>query len=227
MHVHLPKPLHGWRAFVGEVGIIVIGVLIALGAEQLVEAAHWRSEVSEFREAVDHELGRDLGLYQVVMRQRPCVDQRLAALERVLADARAGRQDRLLRPIARPVTYGQYFSVWDNKGAEIAEHLPDDIRVRYGELYDEFRNNDVVRHSEREVWRSLSQFDEPERLDHADRMRLRELLTRAESLNSVTPGNYQYIVRMARALGIAPIADPNLVQISEQEVFCRPLLGPA
>ena len=34
MHLHLPKPLHGWRAFVGEVGIIVIGVLIALGASR-------------------------------------------------------------------------------------------------------------------------------------------------------------------------------------------------
>jgi hypothetical protein len=27
---HLPKPLHGWRQFAGEVGIIVIGVLIGL-----------------------------------------------------------------------------------------------------------------------------------------------------------------------------------------------------
>ena len=33
MHFHLPKPLHGWREFAGEVGIIVLGVLIALGAE--------------------------------------------------------------------------------------------------------------------------------------------------------------------------------------------------
>ena len=33
MHIHLPKPLHGWRAFLGEVGIIVLGVLIALAAE--------------------------------------------------------------------------------------------------------------------------------------------------------------------------------------------------
>jgi len=32
MHFHLPKPLHGWREFAGEVGIIVIGVLIVLGA---------------------------------------------------------------------------------------------------------------------------------------------------------------------------------------------------
>lgn len=29
MHIHLPKLLQGWRAFVGEVGITVIGVLIA------------------------------------------------------------------------------------------------------------------------------------------------------------------------------------------------------
>jgi hypothetical protein len=38
MHVHLPKPQHGWRAFAGEVGIIVIGVLIALGVEQIASA---------------------------------------------------------------------------------------------------------------------------------------------------------------------------------------------
>ena len=33
MYVQLPKPLHGWRQFAGEVGIIVLGVLIALGAQ--------------------------------------------------------------------------------------------------------------------------------------------------------------------------------------------------
>lgn len=27
MDFHLPKPLHGWREFVGEVAIIVLGVL--------------------------------------------------------------------------------------------------------------------------------------------------------------------------------------------------------
>src|SRR5690348_10259151 len=51
MHFHLPKPLHGWRAFAGEVGIIVLGVLIALGAEQVVETIHQRYLA---REAIDH-----------------------------------------------------------------------------------------------------------------------------------------------------------------------------
>ena len=31
------KPLRGWREFSGEVGIIVLGVLIALGAQQVVQ----------------------------------------------------------------------------------------------------------------------------------------------------------------------------------------------
>ncbi len=86
-------------------------------------------------------------------------------------------------------------SVWDNRGADIAEHLPRDFRIRYGELYDEFRNNDVVRVSERDVWRQLAQFDDGEPLDHADRRHLRQLLTLGEGLNKVTSGNYDYILK--------------------------------
>ena len=32
MRFHLPKPLHGWRQLAGEIGIIVVGVLIALAS---------------------------------------------------------------------------------------------------------------------------------------------------------------------------------------------------
>src|SRR5213080_3076022 len=81
MHVHLPKPLHGWREFAGEVGIIVIGVLIALTAEQLVEAAHWRTEVSNFRTSIDSEVAIDLGTYDYRMRENGCVGRRLDELQ--------------------------------------------------------------------------------------------------------------------------------------------------
>jgi type IV secretory pathway VirB2 component (pilin) len=49
MQVHLPEPLHGWREFAGEVGIIVLGVLIALAAQQIVEAIHGNAQAREFR----------------------------------------------------------------------------------------------------------------------------------------------------------------------------------
>ena len=56
MHIHLPKPIHGWREFCNEVGIIVIGVLLALGAEQVVERLSWRAEVREASEDLHVEL---------------------------------------------------------------------------------------------------------------------------------------------------------------------------
>jgi hypothetical protein len=56
MHFHLPKPLHGWREFAGEVGIIVIGVLIALAAEQVVEDVHWQQRVRSTNDELKAEV---------------------------------------------------------------------------------------------------------------------------------------------------------------------------
>ena len=58
MHFHLPRPLHGWREFAGEVGIIVLGVLIALGAEQVLSSIHDRSEARHARDNVVYEVNR-------------------------------------------------------------------------------------------------------------------------------------------------------------------------
>ena len=119
MHFHLPKPLHGWREFAGEVGIIVIGVLIALGAEQVLEDWHWHNEVSNFRAAVDHEIGRNLDVWRIMMSVRPCVAHRLDDLGRLLAASTGGRQLHLLGPIDRPVSYSSYYSVWDDKAEDV------------------------------------------------------------------------------------------------------------
>ena len=86
MHFHLPRPLHGWRAFVGEVGVIVLGVLIALGAGQSVEWLHWQTKVRESEMAI----GRDLALASDLTSERVaiarCMDDRLLLLrEDVLA----------------------------------------------------------------------------------------------------------------------------------------------
>jgi len=55
MHFHLPKPLHGWRQFIGEVGIIVLGVLIALAAEQAAQAIHHRFQAREMASKLRQE----------------------------------------------------------------------------------------------------------------------------------------------------------------------------
>src|SRR5258707_12052443 len=79
MQVHLPKPLHGWRAFAGEVGVIVLGVLIALGAQQVAEAWQWRDKVSRAEAAMRLELAEDDGpqaFGRLII--APCLDAEIA-----------------------------------------------------------------------------------------------------------------------------------------------------
>lgn len=80
MHVHLPKPLHGWREFAGEVGIIVLGVLIALGAQQVAEDWQWRSDVRAADRRVVEELKYDVALAYDRLAIDPCLRPRLAEL---------------------------------------------------------------------------------------------------------------------------------------------------
>jgi hypothetical protein len=71
-HFHVPKPLHGWRQFVGEVGIIVLGVLIALGAEQLAQRIHSQEEVRQVRAALKSELADDRARWEYMSAAETC-----------------------------------------------------------------------------------------------------------------------------------------------------------
>ncbi|HWI89128.1 MAG TPA: hypothetical protein VNS11_07830 [Sphingomicrobium sp.] len=225
MRFRLPRPLHGWREFAYEIVIVVIGVLLAVAGAQLIDTLNTRSEVASFREAVDHELGRDLGIYQSMMPWRACVTRRTRELEKFLTDARAGRHDPLARPIGRPFMQTFYFSAWDNKGSAVTDQLPFKLRTAYGEVYDEFRENEKVLLNERDAWRSLAQFEQPLPLDVASQLRLRELLSRVEQYNEVTPGNYDYIVTLAQPLGIHPIRDTIVAHVPSDASFCQPLFA--
>lgn len=83
MHVHLPKPLHNWRELAREIAIIVVGVLIALFFEQLVERWQWRHKIGAAEAAMRHELLWDNGpqIYQRAA-MHPCV---VAQLDRIRA----------------------------------------------------------------------------------------------------------------------------------------------
>ena len=55
MDIHKPKPWGGWREFVKEIGTIVIGVLIAIGAEQMVEALNHHAKAEEMADKLRAE----------------------------------------------------------------------------------------------------------------------------------------------------------------------------
>src|SRR5580692_9071880 len=56
LDVHAPhQTVHTWRDFFTHLGTIAIGLLIAIGLEQSVEALHHRQEVAETRTALHEE----------------------------------------------------------------------------------------------------------------------------------------------------------------------------
>lgn len=85
MRFRRAKSLHKWREFMGEVGIIVAGVLIALLLEQLVDDWEWRKKVGAAEDAMKREIFWDDGpqMYQRASIQ-PCVDAQLDAIRRAV-----------------------------------------------------------------------------------------------------------------------------------------------
>lgn len=83
MRFHLPKPLHGWREFAGEVGIIVLGVLIALAAQHVVDDWRDAQEAEKARDALRSEIGDDnLPQAYVRMAIAPCLKTDLQAMQK-------------------------------------------------------------------------------------------------------------------------------------------------
>ena len=211
MHFHLPKPLHGWREFVGEVGIIVVGVLIALGAQQLVETANWRHEVAGFRDAVRDELEENLDTYPSRARQEACIHARLDELQQWLDGWRSGRGVKLTGPIGIAASRSIRTSVWNSTDPAVLGHVPRDERIGYSFLYNEFANNEVHRLDEREAWIELAGFDGATMLDHQDQMRLQTLLARARLRDQRIQINAgRFLKRAASEYGLVPkpVKDP-------------------
>jgi len=156
MHFHLPKPLHGWREFAGEVGIIVLGVLIALGAEQLIEILHERNLAAQARENVRNEAATNLQFVQKRLRAQECIGHRLAELQDLLA--RSGDGNLVVQPtwVSRPPTGPFFFGRWQAATASGRNSLfSAEEQDHYSQLYALFSRLNDLQVREQTVWAQL------------------------------------------------------------------------
>ena len=136
MHFHLPKPLHGWREFIGEVAIIVLGVLIALGGEEIVESWQWHEKVAVVRKSLMGELANDRGRWEVDMGTARCAVRDIDQLDRwAQSDASA------IPPPKTMIGGGSFFWMhsanWNLAGgSQTLDHFPIDEQLAFAALYD-------------------------------------------------------------------------------------------
>jgi hypothetical protein len=88
MHVHKPKATHGLKEFLSEIGIIVVGVLIALSAEQLVEQFHWNERMREVHEQLLTETAANANSALFWLAVSPCWDRQVKQLDAQVWEAR-------------------------------------------------------------------------------------------------------------------------------------------
>lgn len=227
MHFHLPKPIHGWRAFIGEVGVIVLGVLIALGAEQVADAVRWQYEVDQFRRAIQAEIATDQAAFQYRLRQGPCVQRRLAELQHWHDAAGAGKVLPLFGQIGRPSITSLNATVWDTRG-DVMAHMPLNERLNYAYIYNAYANVALTLDQEREAWRGLAGFNGVRAATVDSLMRMSELLYRAQTTDKILRGNWQQAEDRAAKLGIRPDFGTSRPYIPPPDPeFCKPLLPSA
>ena len=224
MHFHLPKPMHGWRQFAGEVGVIVLGVLIALAAQQVAQSVQWRGDVDDLRAPIRAEMDRNLFTYPYRAKQKPCINARLDELQRWLEGWRAGRPQRLAGPIGIPVSLVIRTSAWDGRDPATLSHMPVAEKLEYGFLYSEFANNEVHRLDERAAWIELANFDGATELDHDDMMRLQGLIFRARLRDKRIDQNAARFIKRAAESGLVPTKERDLPDYENE--LCRPILPP-
>ena len=138
MHFHLPKPLHGWREFAGEVGIIVIGVLIALSFEQLVDTWQWDRKIAASEAAMREELLFDDGpqAYQRAA-MHPCLVARLDAIRAAVENGTNRRQiGDLVDSYWVDLRTFDRLALDAANASDVASHMPPDEAERFKVAYE-------------------------------------------------------------------------------------------
>lgn len=204
MRFHLLKPIHGWRAFFGEVAIIVLGVLIALAAQQFVEQRSWAGQVREARVSMDEQL----------------LDSKYAALERIrfakCIKSQLNRLDVLIEldelpllPSLRGAPFRAWpTSTWDAATASGAvAHLDPKIRNIYAQAFYFTSLVGPLNQSEFSDRAELATMRNHRRLDPVSRDRLARAISSARANNFMLEMGSRQWLEMVKPLNLELTAE--------------------
>lgn len=153
MDIHKPKPWHGFREFLKEYLIIVVGVLTALGAEAIVQRVHEARLSSEAKAAVLDEMNVNFSSYAGRFADEPCVKRRLEEIASLLDAAEAGKPIEPAARIGSPHEVAIYNSRWQaaTAGGRTALLASQEQR-QLGRVYQHLERVQVLQDEEYETW---------------------------------------------------------------------------
>jgi hypothetical protein len=191
MEFHLPEPIRNLKDFFYHLGIVTLGILIALGLEQIVEAHHrakiGRSSADSFRSELADNRGRVNEILASLPKSRAQIEAEIAKVS-ALGDAAA----RAPVPIDYPDVHFLLMSsaAWDTAIAiQALYYIPAEDAKRFSRAYGAFTLFMDEERTGLAAWQDLRRFgDDAGTLSPVQRRDFIEQLHRYES--------YTYVVEM-------------------------------
>lgn len=200
------RPAKGWRAFAGEVGVVVLGVLLALTAQQAAEAVNQRREAADTRVALTNEIEETLAILELRRAAQACIDKRLGELRAIVNEW--GRTGSFKTP--RWVAQATWFAVGTARfeAAQSAGRLAllsSEEQYRLGLIVGGLRNFQGVQVREIEAWSTLRMLQSgADALSASDRTQVRMALQDASTLNYLAKINVGQTLIQAAGYGWRP-----------------------
>jgi hypothetical protein len=230
MDIHKPKPWHGLREFLKEIGTIVVGVLIALGGEQAVEALHGMHKVEAGEAELRVAFVREVNNAALREAQDACVTQRLAALSTILRQAEdTGRLPPVAavgHPSFQPWTVGAWSALLAD---QTVSHLPRQKAIDYTSIIQQTAYLSALSDREEDQWTVLDSMAGPgRRLSDVEAQDLRTTLAMASASSShmsVTSARLRDAIKATGLLGASAFSEATRAATDGKATadICRPI----
>lgn len=214
MKFRFPRPLNGWRVFIGEVGVIVLGILIALAVDQVVADWEWRKQVDVTRSALANEIASSAADAIERIATEDCMRERIGNLAAKL-NASAGhwaadplklgpsRLQAFTKP-SIPVAYRapvRYWTAdaWDTaKATGTINQMSNEELTSYESVYASIAGLRMLQEQEVEISPKLSILSFDQRLDNRSRLEALSTLAQLDQINArMSRWSSQLLARIA------------------------------
>ena len=150
MEVHKTKLVANWRELLKEWGIIVLGVLTALLAEQAVQSIAWSHKVDAAIADMDNELGSGDGPQAYArLAIHDCVAARLNSLRSAIERGDRAQSIALIDTIWLPERTYDSLAREAATASDVGSHMPHERMLQYRIIYEVIP--DMDRLSDREI----------------------------------------------------------------------------
>lgn len=223
MGVSLPQPPQGWAALRWEVGVVFVGIGLALGAQQVADMLYWRAQATQAQRNIEAELlEHEKDGYERLAVQ-PCMRGQLAALSKQLI-ASTGEWKAMPMQVSPqgvsevamkviPSAYRAPERLWLDESFKTAQttgalnHMPNRLVASYAQAYQRARRIYSLQDNEEDGAARLAPLAIDGTISAEARLDLFAALSKVDRANSfMENGARQELALLQRLLRTVPVS---------------------